>query len=83
MCSEPVVAQGETLAISPMAGYFAQQFEVNDSPDAMPFWQVHDRTANAEIPRENWRWENGRVVIEHCTPWHEYTVNFLADCGAV
>ncbi len=77
LCSEPVVAQGDTLTIDPMAGYFTEQFELNTSADAMPYWQVYDRTAGAELPRENWRLENGKVVLTGCTPWHEYTVSFL------
>lgn len=77
LCSQPVVAQGDELVIDPMKGYFTQQFELNDSPDAMPYWQVYDRTANAEVPREKWCYADGRVTITGCTPWHEYTVSFL------
>lgn len=77
LCSQPVVAQGDELVIDPMKGYFTQQFELNDSPDAMPYWQVYDRTANAEVPREKWCYADGKVTITGCTPWHEYTVSFL------
>ncbi len=77
LCSQPVVAQGDELVIDPMKGYFTQQFELNDSPDAMPYWQVYDRTANAEVPREKWCYADGQVTITGCTPWHEYTVSFL------
>jgi len=77
LCSEPVVAEAAELVIEPMKGYFTEQFELNDSPDAMPFWQVYDRTANAEVPRENWRYADGKVTVTGCTPWHEYTVSFL------
>ncbi len=77
LCSQPVVAQGDELVIDPMKGYFTQQFELNDSPDAMPYWQVYDRTANAEVTQEKWRYADGKVTITGCTPWHEYTVSFL------
>ena len=77
LCSQPVVAEGETLVIEPMKGYFTEQFELNDSPDAMPYWQVYDRTANAEVPRKKWCYADGKVTITGCTPWHEYTVSFL------
>ena len=77
LCSQPVVAQGDEVVIDPMKGYFTQQFELNDSPDAMPYWQVYDRTANAEVPREKWCYADGKVTITGCTPWHEYTVSFL------
>ncbi|MBR3740818.1 MAG: D-galactosyl-beta-1-4-L-rhamnose phosphorylase, partial [Clostridia bacterium] len=36
------------------------------------------RTAGMEMPKENWRYENGAVMVENCVPWHEYTVSFLA-----
>ena len=78
LCSDPVTAVDETINIRPLSGYFDEQFELNASSDALSFWQVYDRTANREVPRENWRYENGTVTVEHCVPWHEYTVSFLA-----
>ena len=77
LCSEPVVATGEQLVIDPMAGYFTEQFELNADADALPYWQVYDRTTNTEVSRENWQYADGRVTICGCTPWHEYTVSFL------
>ncbi len=77
LCSEPVVATGDTLVIEPMKGYFTEQFELNDTPDAIPYWQVYDRTTNTEVARENWSYTNGKVTLTGCTPWHEYTVSFL------
>ncbi|MBQ8202149.1 MAG: 1,3-beta-galactosyl-N-acetylhexosamine phosphorylase [Clostridia bacterium] len=77
LCSDPVVATGDTLVIRPMDGYFTEQFELNDTPDALEFWQVWDRTANAEVPRSQWAYADGVVTIEGCMPWHEYTVSFL------
>ncbi len=40
----PVMAVDEHLEIPVMEQFFAQQFRVNDSSDAMRFWQVWDRT---------------------------------------
>ncbi len=77
LCSDPVVAEGESLVIRPMEGFFAEQFELNDSPEALAYWQVWDRTANVLIPREKWAYQDGAVTISDCTPWHEYTVSFL------
>lgn len=77
LCSEPVVATGEQLVIDPMAGYFTEQFELNADANALPYWQVYDRTTNTEVSRENWQYADGRVTICGCTPWHEYTVSFL------
>ena len=78
LSSGPVLAQGETLEIDPLAGYFDEQFRINDSADALPCWQVWDRTAGAEVPRERWRWSGGRVTVTGCVPWHRYTVSFLS-----
>ena len=77
LCSEPVVATDAVVTIEPMKGYFTEQFELNDSPDALPYWQVYDRTSNTEVPRDRWTWADGVVRISGCTLWHEYTVSFL------
>ncbi len=78
LCSDPVTATGSTVTIRPLSGYFDQQFELNASPEALSFWQVYDRTAGREAPRESWTYENGEVTVNGCAPWHEYTVSFLA-----
>ncbi|MBQ7657194.1 MAG: 1,3-beta-galactosyl-N-acetylhexosamine phosphorylase [Clostridia bacterium] len=78
LCSDPVVAAGDTVTLHPLDGFFDEQFQLNDSPEAMAYWQVYDRTANLEVPRENWTYENGAVTVRPCVPWHEYTVSFLA-----
>lgn len=77
LCSDPVAADSDAVVIRPLDGYFDGQFEVNASPDALPYWQVHDRTSNQEVPRARWRYEDGQVTVTGCTPWHEYTVSFL------
>ena len=76
--SQPVTATGAELLVRPIEGYFDQQFELNDSADAMPYWQVWDRTANTLVPAEQWHYQDGTVRISGCTPWHEYSVSFLA-----
>ena len=45
LSSDPVTAEGEVLEISPLQGYFTEQFEVNDTPEALAYWEVRDRTA--------------------------------------
>ncbi len=79
LCTQPCLAEGDTVRVPVMRDFFAGQFEVNDSRDAMRYWQVYDRTANAEVPRADWRWhaETGEAEIR-ATPWHLYTVSFLA-----
>ena len=77
LSSDAAVAEGETVRIRPLEGYFTEQFELNDSPEAMAFWEVWDRTADCRVPREQWDWAEGTVTIRGCTPWHRYTVSFL------
>ena len=78
LCSDPVVATGDSVTIHPLEGFFDEQFQLNDSPDALPFWQVYDRTTDQEVPKENWKYENGEVTVSPAVPWHRYTVSFLA-----
>ena len=77
LCSDPVVATEATLVIRPMDGYFDEQFELNDTPEALAYWQVWDRTANVLVPADKWQYADGAVTVTGCTPWHEYTVSFL------
>ena len=77
LCSDPVVATGDTLVIRPMDGYFDQQFELNDTPEALEYWQVYDRTTNTPVCRCKWSYADGAVTITGCEKWHEYTVSFL------
>ena len=78
LCSDPVVATGDSVTIHPLDGFFDEQFQLNDSPDALTFWQVYDRTTDEEVPKENWKVENGEVTVSPAVPWHRYTVSFLA-----
>ncbi len=77
LCSEAVLAEGDAVVIEPLKGYFTEQFELNDSPEALEYWQVWDRTANEPVPRENWRYEGGRITVTGCVPWRRYTASFL------
>ena len=84
----PQTAAGTELAIPVMEQFFEEQFKANDTPDAMRYWQVWDRTANTCVLREEQResdgayWaydrETGAAVIRNAVPFHRYTVSFLA-----
>lgn len=83
LCTEPVTAVSENsqeLTITLMEDFFAEQFEVNDCPASMKYWQVYDRTSNTLVPAENWTYDKaaGTVTIHNVTLWHKYTVSFLA-----
>ena len=77
LCSDPVTAEGETVRIRPLDGYYTEQFQLNDGPDAMSYWEVWDRTAGERVPRDKWQWDGETVTVAGCERWHRYTVSFL------
>lgn len=80
LMTEPRMALGGELEIHLMEDFFAEQFEVNDSPEAFARWQVYDRTEDREVPRGFWHYEkeSGTVVLKGARAFHDYTVSFLA-----
>ena len=80
LMSEPVIAQGETVEIEPLKGFFRQQFILNKQDDPKEFWQVFDRTEGTEVALSDWSFDPEReiVTVSNAVPWHQYTVNFLA-----
>ena len=80
LMTPPQAAEGGKLTISLMESFFEQQFKINDSREAMKYWQVYDRTENTPLPQNAWSYNagNGTVTIEATTPFHTYTVSFMA-----
>lgn len=81
LMTEPRVAvAGEELRIVLMEDFFAEQFEVNDSAEALAWWQVYDRTADELVPETGWEYNRSEqtVTLAGAKDWHEYTVTFLA-----
>lgn len=76
LMTDPVVATDTTVKIELMKDFFAEQFKVNDSEESKAYWQVFDRTSNTEI--KDWDYADGVVTVKNVTPFHKYTVNFLA-----
>ena len=79
LCTAPQTATGTSLTIKIMEGFFAGQFEINHSPQAMKYWQVYDRTTDSLLPPDKWQYDavSGSVTID-VIPWRTYTVSFLA-----
>lgn len=79
LMSFPVTAQGETLVIHPLDGYYTEQFRLNLHDSPKKYWQVFDRTTGKEHPAEQWEVDQktGDVTVLQCKPFHRYTVNFL------
>ncbi|MDR1703753.1 MAG: 1,3-beta-galactosyl-N-acetylhexosamine phosphorylase [Clostridiales bacterium] len=79
LSSRPAAATGDELVIQPMDGFFKEQFEINDTPDAMRFWQVYDRTEGLPLLSEDWRYNpKTACVVIRSKPWRQYSVSFLA-----
>lgn len=69
-----------TLCIPLLKGIAADLMKVNDYDDKARWWEVIDRSTAQVVPVENWDYEEatGEVIITNCTPFHNYTVSFLA-----
>lgn len=80
LCTPAQTAVEGSVAIGLLDSFFKEQFAVNDSAEAFPYWEVYDRTVNEKIKGENWSYdkETGTVTIRNITPFHKYTVSFLA-----
>ena len=78
LMSFPVMAESDTVTINLLDGYFDQQFAVNAEADPKRWWQVFDRTTGEEHADWSFDAESGTVTVQGATPWHRYTVNFLA-----
>lgn len=79
LITKPKVAAEKSVRIPLMEDFFAEQFRINASADAMKYWQVYDRTTGQEINREKWSYdeEEQAVIILQPTLWHKYTVSFM------
>lgn len=80
LVTQPKTAVEESVSFRLMEDFFEGQFQVNDSVNAMKYWQVYDRTSNEEISREKWSYdrEQKTVKVNKTALWHKYTVSFLA-----
>ena len=80
LITEPAVAVTDILEIDLLMNFYKEQFKINDSDEAIGYWQVYDRTTGEIVEIKNWNYneQNGSVVITNCKHWHKYTVSFLA-----
>jgi beta-D-galactosyl-(1->4)-L-rhamnose phosphorylase len=79
LMSVAVTAEGPTVTIDPLKGYFREQFTLNTKDDPKEWWQVFDRTTGKLVPLSQWSFDaaKGLVTITDAAQWHKYTVNFL------
>ena len=80
LMTSPAVAVGGKLTVCLMEGFFEEQFRINDSENAMRYWQVYDRTTDTLVPREKWSYDKaaGSVTVNEPAAFHSYTVSFMA-----
>ena len=80
LCTPAAVAEGTELTVNLMESFFAEQFTVNDTPEAFKYWEVYDRTVNEKVDESRWSYDKaaGTVTIKGITSFHKYTVSFLA-----
>lgn len=78
LMSAPVLAETKEIVISPLDGYFREQFIIAPWDDPKEFWQVFDRTEGNEHADWSYDGEKELVTVHHAKKGHIYTVNFLA-----
>ena len=80
LMTHPAMAADGWRTVALMEDFFDEQFRLNDSAEAMKYWQVYDRTTDTEVDASKWHYNKKEqtVTVEGVTPWHNYTVSFLA-----
>jgi len=79
LCTSSKTAVSAVLKISLMDDFFDGQFQINDSPEAIKYWQVFDRTTDTLVSQDKWRYDaESRTVLIDTVLWRQYTVSFLA-----
>lgn len=80
LCTPATVAAQDTITVSLMESFFEEQFKINDTDAAFKYWEVYDRTTNTKVDDAKWTYnkEEGTVTVKGITPFHKYTVSFLA-----
>ncbi len=80
LMTSPQVSDSNVITIDLLKDFFKEQFTINDSEAAFKYWQVYDRTTNTEVAKDNWTYNknDGSVTIKNITPFHSYTVSFMA-----
>ena len=72
-------ATEELLRIRLMKGLYPDMLTPNSRDDIKRWWEVVDRTTGEVVPAGDWTYDeaNGEVAVK-ATPFHDYTVSFLA-----
>ena len=73
-------AVSDIISIHLMDNLYPDMLKVNNRDDITRWWEVIDRTTGEVVSPADWTYdeESGNVTINNATPFHEYTVSFLA-----
>ena len=71
---------GGSVTITLLNGYHPEKYVVDSRQDQQTLWQVIDRTTGEVVSHDKWSYDadSGTVTLTGITPFHVYTVNFLA-----
>ena len=80
LITQPKVAVEGEVSFRLLDDFFEEQFRINDTAEAMKYWQVYDRTTGEEADRASWSYcaDSQTVTVTNAVKWHKYTVSFLA-----
>lgn len=80
LLSERVMATSDTCQIDIMTGFLSEQIEPNHDDPPNTYWEVVDRTTGELLDSASWTYDETKqqVNVTGVTPYHEYTVSFLA-----
>ena len=80
LITQPKVAVEGEVSFRLLDDFFEEQFRINDTAEAMKYWQVYDRTTGEEADRASWHYcaDSQTVTVTDAVKWHKYTVSFLA-----
>ncbi|MBQ7886802.1 MAG: 1,3-beta-galactosyl-N-acetylhexosamine phosphorylase [Clostridia bacterium] len=71
------MAEEGPLSIELMDNLSTELLMPNTRDDIRRWWEVIDRTTGEVVSPDDWRYEDGCVVIDKPAAYHEYTVSFL------
>lgn len=80
LMSQYHTATSSTLKVEFLKGYFEDQIKPDYVHNPKEWWEVINRTTGHVVDTKKWEVdkEENSLKINEATPWHEYTVSFLA-----
>lgn len=75
-----VAEEARPFVIDIMDGFDRRMYRPNGQADALPHWQVFDRTTGELLDPDTWSYDetSQSVTIVSVIPWHVYSVSYMA-----